>query len=314
MTVVSADANKNANSSELSQFQNNAMDILDNPYCRTRFKNYLKLKKPKAFLYVNRAKERTAFCTHVKRKTLDDASKMVIDRCKKRKKKSKRNKFTSPCRILANNHTLLLSRADFGLKPHTKDLFYAVERYGVDEVKKVIDTGIDINQKDSRGFTPLLIAVEENKLEIVKYLVSQGADLKLINNKGFNALIIATKEKFGDVFEYLLSQGADITTTDPRNGRQPIHIASKLGYIGILDVILNKGVDVNQASINKEMPLHLAVQSLYLPTVKYLIGKGANINAIDRSGKTPLDSSRKFGRKRMVDFLVKKGAKSADEL
>lgn len=319
MTFVSADTanvdmTENYSASELMQFRNNALDVLDNPYCRTNFRSYLKLKQPKAFLYVPRSKKRTAYCTHVARKTVDDASKMVIDRCEKKKKKSKKNKFTSSCRILARNHSLLLSRADFGLKPQSKDLFYVVERYGVDEVKKVIDTGVDINQKDDRGFTPLLIAIEENKLDIVKYLLSKGADLKLKNNKGFNALIISTNKNYNDVFEYLLSQGADITTTDPRNGRQPIHIAAKLGYIGILDVLLNKGVDVNQVTINKEIPLHLAVQSLYLPTVKYLIGKSANINAIDRSGKTPLDSARKFGTKRMIDFLIKKGAKSADSL
>lgn len=115
--------NESASASELSQFRNNAMDAIDNPYCRTLFKRYLKKQNPKAFLYITRAKERTAYCTHVTRKTMNDASKMVIARCEKKKKKSKKNKFTSPCRILASNHTLLLSRTDFGLKPHTKDLF-----------------------------------------------------------------------------------------------------------------------------------------------------------------------------------------------
>lgn len=318
ITFISADtakANEGSSTPEVMQFRNNAMDVLDHHYCRKRFRSYLKQNNPKAFLYVLRKKENTAFCTHVALKTSDaDASKMVIDRCEKKKKKSKKNKFTSPCRIFARNNTLLLSRADFGLKPQSKDLFYVVERYGVEEVKKAIDTGVDINQKNNNGFTPLLIAVKEYNLEIVKYLVSQGADFKLKNNDGFDALIIATHGNFKNIFEYLLSQGADITTTDPRNKRQPIHIASKAGYLGILEVILNKGVDVNQETINKEMPLHLAVQSLYLPTVKYLIERGANINAIDRSGKTPLDSARKFGTTKMSNYLVKKGAKSADSL
>ena len=312
IAFVSADT---STAKELVQFRNNAMDSLDNPYCRNHFKSYLKKKSPKVFLYVPRSKKRTAFCTYVALKTsVDDAAKMVMDRCEKKKKKSNKNKFTAPCQIFARNNTLLLSRTDFGLKPQTKDLFYVAERYGIDEVKELIETGVDINQKNDLGFTPLLIAVTENNLDIVKYLVSKNADLTLKNNKGFDALIIATKENHLEIFEYLLSKGADITTTDPRNKRQAIHIAAKLGYIGILDVLLNKGVNVNQATANQEMPLHLAVQSLYVPSVKYLVEKGADINAIDRSGKTPLDSARKFGTKRMVKFLIKKGAKSSDDL
>ena len=165
------------------------------------------------------------------------------------------------------------------------------------------------DQRFSESFASKSI-LSDPKIVIIELIAT--ALMKLKNNKGFDALIIATKENFNDVFEYLLSKGADITATNSGNRRQPIHIAAKAGYLGILEEILNKGVDVNQATINKEMPLHLAVQSLYLPTVKYLIGKGANINAIDRSGNPPLDSARKLGTKRMIDYLIKQGAESAD--
>lgn len=92
MTFVSADTSiavmdDSLTASELKQFRNNAMDILDNPYCRIRFKSYLKLKQPKAFIYVPRSKERTAYCTHVARKTtIEDAEKIVLDRCEKKKR------------------------------------------------------------------------------------------------------------------------------------------------------------------------------------------------------------------------------------
>ena len=75
-------------------------------------------------------------------------------------------------------------------------------------------------------------------------------------------LIIATKENYADIFEYLLAEGADITTTDPRNGRQLIHIASRAGHIGMLEILLDKGVDINQETTNKELPLHLAYSEL----------------------------------------------------
>lgn len=314
---VSAESNpinKNSAAPESNQFRNNAMDVIDNPYCRNLFKTYLKKQNPKAFIYVPREKQRTAYCKIALKKSDNANTKMLIDRCEKKKRKSKKNKFIAACEIFARNHALLKTRTDFGLKPHKKDLFYVAERYGHDEVEKIVETGVDINEKNITGSTALHIAVKENNLEVVKYLVSKGADLTLKNERGFDALIIATNENHVEIFEYLLAKGADITATDPRNGRQPIHIAARRGYIGILDIILKKDIDVNLQSANKEMPFHLAVQSLYVPTVKYLVEKGADINAIDRSGKTPLDSARKFGTKRMVKYLTKQGAKTADSL
>lgn len=158
------------------------------------------------------------------------------------------------------------------------------------------------------------IVIEEDNLEVVKYLISKGADLKLKNNDGDDALIIATKKGLHKVFVHLLSQGADLATTSPKTKRQPIHIAARYGDLGILDAIIDKGVDANQEAIYKEVPLHLAIKSLFLPSVKYLIEKGANINAKDKSGKTRLDITRKTSSRRIIDLLVKSGAKSADEL
>ena len=316
MTFALADTSKvSLNDAELIQFKNNAMDILDKPYCRELFKKYLTFKKPKAFVYATKSKTNTAYCEPASLKTtLEDVEQLLIERCKRKKKKAKKNKFTSPCKILARNDTLLLTRSDLGLKAHTKNIFYAAERNGVDELKKFIDAGIDVNEKNALSLTPLLIAVKENNLETVEYLISQGADLKLKNNKGDDALIIATEENYIDVFEYLLTQGADIATTTNKANRQPIHIAARYGYVGILDVILNKGVDVNQENLLKDTPLHLAVNSRYKPAVNYLIEKGANINAVNKFGKTPLDLAIKLRQKRIIKYLEKKGAKSADSL
>ena len=190
ISFVSADsANVNLESPELKQFRNDAMDAIDNPYCRGQFKRYLKKKSPKVFIYVPRRKERTGFCKLALNKAATgDILNKTLERCEKKRKKAKKNPFISSCKVFARDNKLLITRADFGLKPQKKDIFYVSERYGVDEVKKMIDAGIDVNQQNVLGFTPLLIAVNENNLDIVKFLVSQDADLKLKNNRGEDAL------------------------------------------------------------------------------------------------------------------------------
>lgn len=310
--ILSADT---STKSQLLEFRNNAMDAIDSLHCRRQFKRYFKKKNPKAFIYVPRQKAKTAYCKlALKNLASDKGLKKVIEKCEKQKKKSKKNKFMTPCQVFARNNTLKLSRSDFGLKPMKKDIFYITERYDVSELKKVVKTGVDINQQNALGFTPLLIAINEKNLKHVEYLVSQGADFNIKNNKGNDALLMATKINHVEIFEYLLSHGADFTTTSPKTKKQAIHIAAQHGFLNIIDLLLNKGVDINKPTVNGESPLMLGIRSHYKPVVKFVIEKGADINAKDTSGKTPLDYARKFKNNRIIDYLIEKGAKSADEL
>ena len=304
-----------SSASELKEFRNNAMDVIDNPYCRGQFKRYLTKKSPKAFIYVPRKKDQTAYCKLALNKLASEKGlEKFIERCEKRRKKAKKNKFIASCQLFARDNELLKSRADFGLKPPKKDIFYITERYDVDELKVAINAGADINQQNEFGFTPLLIATKENNLEHVKYLISQGADFKIKNINGNDALILATKENNVDIFKYLLLQGADYNVTSPKTKRQAIHIAARQGFLNIMEILLNKGVDINKPSALGESPLMLAIQSHFKPVVKYVIERGADINAKDTSGKTPLDYARKYKNNRIIDYLIEKGAKSSDEL
>jgi ankyrin repeat protein len=48
-----------------------------------------------------------------------------------------------------------------------------------------------INDKNKRGFTPLLIAIENGHLNIAKLLYRKGGDIQLRSNRGQSALHIA---------------------------------------------------------------------------------------------------------------------------
>ena len=53
-------------------------------------------------------------------------------------------------------------------------------------VKKLVDLGVDINQK-SNGMTPVMFAAKYNRTEILKFLISKGANLKVKSDKGMTA-------------------------------------------------------------------------------------------------------------------------------
>jgi len=57
-------------------------------------------------------------------------------------------------------------------------------------VKKLIDLGVDVNQK-SNGMTPVMYAARYNRTEILRLLISKGADLNEKSDKGMTALKFA---------------------------------------------------------------------------------------------------------------------------
>jgi ankyrin repeat protein len=57
-------------------------------------------------------------------------------------------------------------------------LHFAAEKGELDEVKKLVENGYDINAfDDSISFTPLHFAAMNGHIDVVKYLLSVGADV-----------------------------------------------------------------------------------------------------------------------------------------
>jgi RNA polymerase primary sigma factor len=58
-------------------------------------------------------------------------------------------------------------------------------------VKLHIDRGDNLNSKDDRGFTPLMLAAARNKVGVCRLLIDAGADLYALDHAGRDALAIA---------------------------------------------------------------------------------------------------------------------------
>jgi ankyrin repeat protein len=60
--------------------------------------------------------------------------------------------------------------------------------------KLLINKGANINAKDSKSRTPLMIAAEKGYIEIVKPLINRGADVNVRRHDGETALGIALQK------------------------------------------------------------------------------------------------------------------------
>jgi len=67
----------------------------------------------------------------------------------------------------------------------------AVRNNNIEAVRKAIEQGADVNEKNKNGQTALIIAASKNLLEMAELLIEQGADINIKDNLGFTALMFA---------------------------------------------------------------------------------------------------------------------------
>jgi ankyrin repeat protein len=97
-----------------------------------------------------------------------------------------------------------------------KALFKAIEVNDFKQVNKLIEKGIDLNNVNSAGLTPLVWAVYLGKYEMTKYLIEHGANVSI------------TWKEYEDGAMY------------PRNGSAPIRWAVQKGYEDIVELLVSK--------------------------------------------------------------------------
>jgi hypothetical protein len=74
-------------------------------------------------------------------------------------------------------------------------------------LRSIMNLNIDI--RNNKGQTPLMIAAEKNNLDFVTLYIRHHADLNLQDNTGNTALKIATDNKYFDIVQLLLDNGAN---------------------------------------------------------------------------------------------------------
>jgi uncharacterized protein len=90
-------------------------------------------------------------------------------------------------------------------------LFQAVKSGNVSDVNAAINSGTDINTKDSEGLTLLMLASQEGRVEVVRLLLEKGARVNVKEDGyGRTALILASRNGHTDVVKSLLEKGADV--------------------------------------------------------------------------------------------------------
>jgi len=181
----------------------------------------------------------------------------------------------------------------------------AISQGNIEEVKRLINAGADVDALDNDGITPLMCAVEEGEIAIVKLLLEK-ADVNVRSKYGDTALFFAQDV---EIAQLLLDKGALVDAQD--NSEETPLINALNGNTGedIAVLLLKYGANFHFFDFEGRTPLMRAVEYDYKDVFRWLLDHGADVNEKGESDDvTALILAAVYGRTEMVKLLLEKGA------
>jgi ankyrin repeat protein len=170
------------------------------------------------------------------------------------------------------------------------------------------ETGMDVSGE------LLCRAVEGGNLDIVTDLLREGFDASFADPAtGLTALHVAAQKDFGHIVQMLMERGADVNAIDD-SGKTPAHMASATGCLDIVDMLHALGADLSAQDQDGASPLHMACRHGNLMVVERLlqIRSDLDLTCADHHGNTPLLRACIGGHEDVFNFLLDHGASVRD--
>lgn len=158
-------------------------------------------------------------------------------------------------------------------------------------------------------FTPqgFLKAIEIENSEAIHVFLSSGIDLEIKDERGWTPLMIAAANGHEKLTQLLIHSGARLTARDV-NGFTPLHWAAFKGMSNIVQLLLSKEVDIDSQSKFKWTPLMQACTRGHLEVCSILVAAGANMDLANSDGLTALQIATGKGFHGIVELLTANGA------
>ncbi|MDE1762442.1 MAG: ankyrin repeat domain-containing protein [Candidatus Micrarchaeota archaeon] len=159
------------------------------------------------------------------------------------------------------------------------------------EVLRALKLGADIEAKNEREKTALMVATECCDGDLVVVLSKLGADLNTSDMRGNTALmyaVVAVERLFEIRRIFLEADGVDLDATN-KDGCTALMWAAWNGQLDSVSMLLDKGADINLRDLKGTTALMYATSLGYSDIVRVLLERGADTKINNNDGKTALE-------------------------
>lgn len=175
------------------------------------------------------------------------------------------------------------------------------EEGDLEKVTGLLKGGANVDVRDRWGHTALMSAAWAGHRDIVHELLNQGAAVNAITSSNKTALQYSVWRGHTTIAKALIDRGANL-------GADLLGIAGYLGDVNMIQLLIEKGTDVNVEVSDGTTALMVAATYGHTSMVKLLLEKGAAINVQDNRGKTALMRAACEGHSSTVQALLERGA------
>ncbi len=154
-----------------------------------------------------------------------------------------------------------------------------------------------LNEKNQTGQTAFLLASYYRQAAVAEYLLSLGPELDV------HTATVAGKT---DLVLKKISEDRELLEAQSTDGWTPLHLAAFFGRKDTAIALIELGAIVDSRSTNsmKNTPLHAATAGRKAELVDLLLDKGADVNATQTGGWTALHAAAQSGDLGMVQSLI----------
>ncbi|ESO84810.1 hypothetical protein LOTGIDRAFT_179562 [Lottia gigantea] len=166
-----------------------------------------------------------------------------------------------------------------------------------DMVEFLVENKADVDVCDNEGWTPLHATASCGFTEIARYLIKHDANVAAVNNDGDLPIDICEDDEMENLLQKEMdNQGIDADSA--RSEEEDRMLADANQWLN------SKIVKEKKHSKTGATALHVAAAKGYVKVMDILLQAGVDINAQDNDGWTPLHGAAHWGQEESCQILV----------
>ena len=159
-------------------------------------------------------------------------------------------------------------------------LVSASDRGDFEAVKRLLEQGADVDQKDENLQCALYRAAWRGRLQVAKLLLQYQAQVNSTNGLDSESALMAACETGHITIARLLldCHGADVNMQQQSEGWSALMVSCFNGHTEIAKLLLDHGASINMQDNKGFSALYVSSKNGHTETAKFLLDRGANVN------------------------------------